>query len=278
VQSGAAVAAARLLAQIQKSMDSVNENETMAARLVLNHTDEMRRTALFLAVQAQDGLMSGALLAIGADTNKTDRHGTSPLHVACACGSGGDLALACLLAEHGASLSLRDRYGVLPLERSPLPWFRNEIIRRSTRPDLVLLCMGNPYEEQCANDLAYLVSEEDHTIATQVRRLDDFFGNEGLTHDTSRVAAFQQDDPWQLAKAWSLYHKPQDNSEKQKRIEASRSLRKLEEKKSKKCLHVQENNEGMHVCMYIVCLYAYLYVRMYVRMHGQSLDLNFHFG
>ena len=63
------------------------------------------------------------LVAAGADVNRADRTGATPLHLVCACGARPD-AVAFLL-EHGAKVNARDGKGETPL-RFSRKWQRDK--------------------------------------------------------------------------------------------------------------------------------------------------------
>ena len=106
-----------------------------------------KKTALMIATERRDGEIVGALLENGADVNKADRLGLAPLHAACIAS---DLPLACLLIEHGASMSMLSRERKVPIDYNPLRHFAQEVLQRASRKDVILCCSADPMESSFA--------------------------------------------------------------------------------------------------------------------------------
>jgi ankyrin repeat protein len=72
-------------------------------------------------VNMPDIASSEMLLQAGADVNRRDRTGATPLHLACRCGAKPE-AIS-FLVKHGADLNMRDGQGLTPLQIALRPGF-----------------------------------------------------------------------------------------------------------------------------------------------------------
>ena len=99
----------------------------------INYQYNNGRTALWYAVWAHRQVAVEELLAAGADVNKQDKNGVSPLMEAVACEEGPSPAIVKKLVDAGANLSLKNYRGhtALELVKSLLPYRCREHIRKN---------------------------------------------------------------------------------------------------------------------------------------------------
>ena len=182
-----AAAASGSIKSAQLVLDKILEElpEAQRRRAVDAAHTSSKKTPLLAAVERRDGILVHALLAAGADVNKADRDGVTPLHAAC---SANDLPLACLLVEFGASISMLTRRRKLPLDCNPLIHFQTEVMERKSRKDVVIVCSADPMESSFAFWLTNEISSRMNIGAASFPVADTFRKRKRITSDGSEDA------------------------------------------------------------------------------------------